>query len=55
MVEKRRNDNRLEWRMNVPFMLMEHPNHSTLAWNASKCVDLILIRLTGGVPKGNKK
>ena len=54
MVE-RRNDERREWRLNQPFMLMEHPNHSTLAWNASKCVDLILIRLTGGVPKGDKR
>ena len=54
MVE-RRNDNRREWRLNVPFMLMEYPNHPTLAWNASKCVDLVLIKLTGRVPRGDKR
>ena len=53
MVE-RRNDDRCEWRLNVPFMLKEH-NNPQLAWNASKCVDLVLIKLTGGVPKGDKR
>ena len=54
MVE-RRDDNRREWRLNQPYMLFEYPNHSTLAWRATKCVDLILIKLTGGVPKGDKR
>ena len=54
MVE-RRNDERREWRLNQPYMIREYPDHPILAWRASKYVDLILIRLTGGVPKGDKR
>lgn len=42
-----------EWKMNVPFMLKEYPMHPQLAWSAAKFVDLYLIKLTGGVPRGS--
>jgi len=53
MVNNKRNQYK-SWRLHVAFMLAEvdpTPSNIKLAWNAAKCVDLVLIKLTGGVPR----
>jgi len=43
----RRNDNRTVWRMNLPMLLTEYPYAPQLCWNATKIVDLWMVKLYG--------
>ena len=43
----RRNDNRTVWRMNLPMLLTEYPFSPELCWNATKIVDLWMVKLYG--------
>jgi hypothetical protein len=43
----RRNDNRTVWRMNLPLLILEYSYAPHLCWNATKIVDLWMVKLYG--------
>jgi len=43
------------WRVGIPMMLLEHPQHPELCHRASAIVDNYLMKLTGQVPLGERR